>query len=248
MLSYAATDALQQMTIESLQSLAASEHPNDVRFNVVVLESNKALKLFQYPGTQTLYPEARFGYNRYCNIGAKHTSNPFVCFCNNDLHFHKGWATEILKVASARPEILSFGSLDPWLHQHYGITEQHELILGYEKMKHVTGWCFTVRREIFQTMGSFDEILEFWYVDDDYARTLAKHQIPHALVPASKVDHRSGQTIGSETVENKSRERLTSAQWIYYDYKWNHHSRIVYGIKLLRFHLGKFPGLRRIRA
>jgi GT2 family glycosyltransferase len=237
MLSYAATDALRQMTWDSLKTLAESEDPDRVRFHTVVLESNHSLKPYQYPGSMTLYPEVKFGYNRFCNLGVQCTSHPFVCLCNNDLRFHKLWATELLKAAVADPRALSFSPVDPWLHERYGVSEADGLIYGYERMKHVTGWCFMVRREIFQIIGPLDEKLEFWYVDDDYAQTLIKHRIPHVLVPTSKVDHLSGQTVGHSSIERDTRERLTSKQWLYYDYKWNHHSRVILGLKMVRFRL-----------
>jgi GT2 family glycosyltransferase len=233
MLSYAVTDALRQMTQNSLESLAASEAPNRVEFNTVVLESNRTLKPYQYPGTSTLYPEAKFGYNRFLNIGVRCTSNPFVCLCNNDLIFHREWATEILKAAAQHPKVLSFSPIDPWLHKQYGFTDEKGVVCGYEKMKHVTGWCFMVNRDIFNLIGPFDEKLEFWYVDDDYIRTLILHKVPHALVTRSKVDHLSGKTINCEELD-PHHDRLTSQQWLYYDYKWNHHSALVYSAKRLR--------------
>jgi GT2 family glycosyltransferase len=236
MLSYAATDALREMTRNSLESLAQSEAPDRIQFNIVVLESNKTLKPWQYPGTSTFYPEVKFGYNRFLNIGVRRTSNPFVCLCNNDLIFHRNWADEILKAAAQNPDVLSFSPIDPWLHKQYGLAHEGKIIRGYEKMKHVTGWCFVVKREIFEIIGPFDEKLEFWYVDDDYIKTLLLRKVPHALVTGSKVDHLSGKTIGSEPLAS-SRARLTSAQWLYYDYKWNHHSALIYSAKKLRLAL-----------
>ena len=243
MLSYAVTDALRQMTQNSLESLARSEDPNRIQFNAVVLESNKTLKPYQYSGASTLYPDARFGYNRFLNIGVRYTSNPFVCLCNNDLIFHKDWATEILKAVGHDPRVLSFSPVDPWLHRQYGLTDEERVIYGYEKMKHVTGWCFVVKREIFKIIGPFDEKLEFWYVDDDYIRTLILHKVTHALVTSSKVDHLSGKTISSDQL-NSDRHRLTRKQWLYYDYKWNHHSALIYAAKKLWLALRtciKFP-------
>jgi len=236
MLSYAATDALRRMTLKSLESLAQSETPDRIQFNTVVIESNKTLKPYHYPGTTTLYPDVKFGYNRYLNIGVRRTSNPFVCLCNNDLIFHAEWATEILKAAAQHSYVMSFSPVDPWLHKQYGLAGERRTVCGYEKMKHVTGWCFMVRREIFNVIGPFDEKLEFWYVDDDYIQTLIQHKIAHGLVTSSKVDHLSGKTIGSDPLE-ADRHRLTSKQWLYYDYKWNHHSALLYCAKRLRLAL-----------
>ncbi len=245
-LSYAANDALRIMTETAVTSLMSSEDPARVKFNVVIIESNASLEPFQYPHSRTLYPQASFGYNRFLNIGVRETQSDFVCLANNDLQFHRGWASAILAAADARRDVMSFSPMDPWLHEKLGFTELPEMILGYEKMKHFTGWCFVVRREIFEVISEFDERLEFWYVDDDYIETLRKHGLLHALVRDSKVDHLSGHTVSELSEEKKA--ALTSAQWLYYDYKWNHRSPILYALKKIRFRLGRALNRTRLQA
>ena len=75
----------------------ASENPKKIQFNVVVMESNNSLATFQYKNSITLYPRQKFGFHKYLNIGINLTTNPYICLCNNDLIFHNGWATEIMK-------------------------------------------------------------------------------------------------------------------------------------------------------
>jgi GT2 family glycosyltransferase len=230
-LSFAANDELRKVTERAIESLRVSESPDAVRFNVVVIESNRALVPFQYAGTTTLYPDGKFGYNRFLNIGIAATSGDFVCLANNDLVFREGWASAILSAAEERPDILSFSPVDPWLHDRYGLESMPKLVVGYEKMVHVTGWCLVVRRRIFDVIGKLDEKLEFWYVDDDYIRTLIAHDVVHALVRDSRVDHKSGETIRSDEVGEAQRKRLTRSQWLYFDFKWNHRSRLIYFVK-----------------
>jgi GT2 family glycosyltransferase len=236
-LSFAATAELRAMTERTLESLHNSEDSSKIQFNVLVIESNRSSQSYQYPGSRTIYPGVPFGYNRYLNIGLRETSAEFVCLANNDLTFHAGWATAILEVSESNPDILSFSPVDPWLHEKLGFSEMPPVVFGYEKMKHVTGWCFVIRRQLMEIIGEFDERLEFWYVDDDYSRTLESHRLRHALVRDSKVDHLSGETISE--LESKERARLTSAQWLYFDYKWNHRSRVLYALKRLVFAVRK---------
>jgi GT2 family glycosyltransferase len=236
-LSFAGTPELRAMTERTLESLYRSEEKSKVQFNALVIESNRALSPYQYPGSRTLYPATPFGYNRYLNIGVRQTKAAFVCLANNDLAFHPGWATAILEAANSHPDVLSFSPVDPWLHEQLGFSEMPAVVFGYEKMKHVTGWCFVIRRKLMDIIGEFDERLEFWYVDDDYSRTLESHGIRHALVRDAKVDHLSGETISA--IELKARTRLTNAQWLYYDYKWNHRSRALYTVKRVVFALRK---------
>jgi GT2 family glycosyltransferase len=239
-LSYAATPALEQMTRDTLASLYSSENEANVRFNTLVIESATRLEPYQYPGTKTIYPNETFGYNRFLNLGIRLTSSEFICLANNDLRFHEGWASGILDAADANPDVLSFSPMDPWLHAQMGVTDADGVIFGYEKMRHVTGWCLVVKRELVARVGALDEQLLFWYVDDDYIQTLRKFGIPHALVSVSKVDHLSGETIKDVEVGAKMRRRLTRDQWLYYDYKWNHQSRLLYRLKSI------LSGLRRL--
>ena len=206
-----------------------------------MVESNRKLAPYQYPGTVTIYPAEQFGYNRFLNVGLEHTSSEFICLANNDLKFLSGWATAILDASSAHPDVLSFSPVDPWLHKKFGLSEMPDVVFGYEKMKHVTGWCFVVRRGIFKRIGRFDENLSFWYVDDDYIETLLEHGVRHALVKRSQVFHLSGETISSREVSTPERTRLTREQWLYFDYKWNHRSRALYALKRLIFRLRSGP-------
>ena len=96
-LSYAKTDELKQITLDCVESLLSSEKSGNIVFEALVIESNKKMSPYQYPGTKTIYPDEVFGYNKYMNIGINMTHNAYVCMCNNDLIFHEGWATEILK-------------------------------------------------------------------------------------------------------------------------------------------------------
>ena len=68
-LSYAKNDHLKSLTQQTLDTLLASEAANEIKFNPIVIESEKSLKSYQFPGSTTLYPEEKFGYNRFMNIG-----------------------------------------------------------------------------------------------------------------------------------------------------------------------------------
>jgi len=236
-LSYAKNDSLKQTTLNCLESLVKSESQNHIQFNIIILESNKSLQPFRYPNCQTYYPKESFGYHKYLNLGIQLTKNTYICFCNNDLIFHHNWATEILKVFENNKEILSCSPQDPWLHKQFNINLNQQYIIGYEKMEHFTGWCFMVKRNIFNIIGLFDEKLTFWYCDDDFLNNIKRHQIKHALVTASHVDHKSGQTITSNSITVKKREDYTSKQWLYFDYKWNHNSIIVYKFKSMKYYI-----------
>lgn len=232
-LSYAHTPELRRTTEECLSTLIASEDPAKITFRPLVIESFDKCPDYDIGETSTLRPSEPFGYHRYLNIGLRATDAPYVCFCNNDLLFKPGWASAILEAASAHPDLMSFSPVDPWLHQQFkGFQLEGAIMRGYEKMKHFTGWCFLTRRALFDRIGEFDEQFEFWYCDDDVIKTYQHYGIGHALVIQSLVKHLGSATLAQ--VENKKEQhRLTDHQYLYFDYKWNHRSRIVYAIKYL---------------
>lgn len=235
-LSYAKTYKEQRITLGCVESLLASENANDVVFETLVIESNKKLKPYQYPGTQTIYPESEFGYNRYLNIGIKLTSSPYLCLCNNDLVFHKNWATEILKVFKESPRILSANPYCPKFSYNERIVNGDNVILRDETLDIngvLTGWCIFVRRAVFKITGLLDEQFTFWYADNDYDMTLRKYGVKHALIKSSLVTHLACQ---SHDLLMGKKDELTTGQRIVFDNKWHRNlvlMRLVKKIKSL---------------
>ena len=226
-LSYAKDESLKTLTLQTIETLLRSEDPEDVHFNVVVIESNKTLKPYQYENSATIYPDEKFGFHKYLNMGIKLTSNPYVCLCNNDLIFHKGWASEILKAMRNDPVMLSAVPYCPNFHKKNGFNESAPPLEGYFGV--LIGWCIFVKREIFEIIGMLDENLVFWYCDYDYSNTLEKHKVKNCLVPASVVTH-----LGSESITkvgSKEHKRLTQIPRFYFSYKWHHHSFIRYKLE-----------------
>lgn len=236
-LSFARTIELRSTTNHCLESLFASEDPAHVVFNVFVLESNRTAPPYGIGTTQTIYPTEPFGYNRYLNIGLRLCSNSYVAFCNNDLIFRKGWVSEMLKVAESNPDIMSFCAKDSWLHPQYpDLDLSQPFLLGREKMKYFTGWFFMIRRELIDRIGYFDDHFSFWYCDDDFIKVMEQNHIKNALVTQAVVDH-----LGSKTLmaldDKASYRRFTTKAWIYFDYKWNHRSKLIRLLKLARYSL-----------
>src|ERR1700761_6399027 len=122
-LSYAKNEYLKGLTAQTIETLLASEDPEKIQFNVLVIESEKTLKPYQFPNSSTIYPDQKFGFHKYLNIGIKTTDSPFVCLCNNDLIFHKNWATEMLNAMDNDPTILSAVPYCPNFHKKEGFAE-----------------------------------------------------------------------------------------------------------------------------
>lgn len=218
-LSYAKTEELKALTTQSIETLLLSEDPEKIRFNILVIESNKNLLPYQFEHSRTIYPEEKFGFHRYLNIGIKATANEYVCLCNNDLIFHKGWASEILRLMSIHPEIKS---VNPLCSDFEPTKKYHDSLVVHANKRNMfngilTGWCIFVKREIFNKIGLLDEQFEFWYADRDYGMTLLKYNISHALSIRSLVTHIGNQS--HNTLDLKF-DHFTEGQRIKYQKKW----------------------------
>jgi len=231
-LSYAKNTSLQAVTENAIASLQVSESADNVLFDILIIESNKSLKPFTYPGTTTIYPAGDFSFNKYLNIGLKSTTNEYICFCNNDLLFHPLWASTILKQFNADPELMSASPLCSIFHPSINILPNSGNHYGYGVRQEIAGWCFFTKRSLFNTIGLFDENFKFWFADGDYAKTLQKFNYKHALVTSSVVDHLDG--ISTAELDAKDKAALTSEQYWYFQYKWGHHNILLYFYRVLR--------------
>ena len=231
-LSYAKTDELKQTTLNCLESLLVSENAKEIHFEPLVIESNKTMQPFQYPGSKTIYPDTPFGYNKYMNIGIEMTNNIYVCLCNNDLVFHPGWASEILNAFDEHPELESANPFCDNFNYDKRIINGDNIIRRDENPDIsgiLTGWCIFVKRRLFNKIGMLDEQFVFWYADNDYDLTLRRYDVKHALVKASVVTHLA--CLSHDLLSDK-REELTSGQRSIFEQKWHKKSALK---KILSF-------------
>jgi GT2 family glycosyltransferase len=233
-LSYAKTSEFKQTTLNCIESLLSSENSEDIVFETLVIESNKALYPFQYPGSKTIYPDAAFGYNKYMNIGIEMTNNIYVCLCNNDLIFHKGWASEILKTFDECPEIESANPFCDNFNYDERIINGKNVIRRDQNLNIngiLTGWCIFVKRRLFNKIGMLDEQFVFWYADNDYDLTLRKFHVVHALVKSSVVTHLA--CLSHDLLSDK-RDELTTGQRVIFEQKWHKKSLLKKALSYLK--------------
>lgn len=228
-LSLAKNDHLKHLTEQTIATLLASEDPAQIKFNIVVLESNKDLAPFQFENTTTIYPKEKFNFNKYLNIGIRSTSNDYICLCNNDLIFHNNWASNILQAQKSQ-EIQCASTY--WKEYHHGernIAPNSPNLSGGRKI--FSGWCFLIRRSLLNKIGLFDERINFWYSDDDFCKVLEMNGIPNILVTTSEVTHVGGYSL--KNIDNNQKLKYTILPQLYFEYKWNHHSWLKYITKYI---------------
>lgn len=216
-ISDAKNDALKHLTAQTLNTLFASEE--NVTFYAYIIESSNADFSHVHKNVKTIHPTKEFGYHRYLNIGRKLGSSEYVCLCNNDLKFHKNWASNMInemernKLLSASPMSVDHNTAKFNLKQNSGV------LFGYEIAKHVAGWCIFQKRSIYSIIGDLDERFIFWYCDNDYSMTLKKNNIKHGLVTSSRVDHIVSKTLNTKT--KREFDLLTIKQENTFKSKWN---------------------------
>jgi GT2 family glycosyltransferase len=151
------------------------------------------------------------------NIGISLTKSPYLCLCNNDLRFHEGWASEIVKYMQTYSNLFSASPICSLLHPHIGIPLDDGMRWGYRVGYELAGWCLFIKRALFKQIGKLDENYIFSASDNDYSNTLRVCNIKHALITSSIVDHLRGKTLFTQN-DDRQGELLTLGT--YYFKKW----------------------------
>lgn len=192
-LSNTIDEDIYNINCQCFDSLIKSEEWNN-NLEIILIESNiNCNKSYPFPFIRTIKPDQTFNYHRFLNIGVQVSKGDFLAFCNNDIIFHKGWFSKIIKVKEANPEFNCFSPLDrnyPLMSKE-SLPEDKPFYIGWKNKKHFAAWCFVWERKVFNTIGEFDETFNFYSADDDELQTLHYFAIPNVLVTASEVSHLS---------------------------------------------------------
>jgi GT2 family glycosyltransferase len=237
-ISYAYDKQKRLLTEQTIKSLLDSESKDDFKFNIFVIESEINAEIYNHPNTITIKPKQKFGYHKYLNIGARIGKSEWIVLSNNDLIFKKGWATAIINAKRVDQEIHSFGTWCSKFHESKSVSKFPIVQYGYTNGIHITGWLIILTRKLYNQMNGLDENFHFWYCDDDYRMTIKQMGIKHALVTNSEVTHLTSQTT-IELNPEKYRQ-MTLIPNLYFDYKWNHRSYIVYILKRIFLYIKKY--------
>lgn len=192
-LSYTLDEEVYQMNCKCIDSLLKSEPWKEDELDILLIESNKHSN-YSYPSNvRVLTPKENFNFHRFFNIGLVEIIGDYIAFCNNDVIFMPGWWSAIKKVKENNPKFMCFSPLD----RSYPMMTDEEMpstkdyYIGWENKRHFAAWCFVWERKVFDIIGEFDEIFDFYSADDDELMTLRKYAISNVLVTASEVKHLS---------------------------------------------------------
>lgn len=213
------TKQLKEMTEYTLDTLYKSENENDVIFYTYIVETSNVDFSKLHKNIKMVKPNTPFGYHKYLNIGRINGNSEFVCLCNNDLEFHKNWASNIIKCMDDDSTLLSASPISNYPQiDKLNITINSGNYYGHKLWYNVSGWCIFQKREIYNIIGDLDENFIFWFCDNDYAEDLKHKNINHALITSSYVNHLVSKTLN--THDSKLKDELTFKQEQIFNKKW----------------------------
>lgn len=190
-LSDARSDDLREMTQRTVDTCIAGA--NSLPVGVTVLEQQP----IRYRGAATIHMPGRFHYNAFANHGARFGDADWIMVANNDLVFHDGWLHALLAA-----DHLVVSPRCPRAHPNVGSN-----ITGTQTGLHLAGWCFMIRRSLWELIGGFDEACSFWCSDDVVIEQVAAVGVLPMLVSASRVEH-----LGSVTLR-QTHDPLDELTW-----------------------------------
>lgn len=196
------TPDIYQTTLQCIESMIANANAERFTLAVTVVES-AAQPLSDYPQwINTIHPDEPFNFHRFLNIGIESASDAdWHLLCNNDLLFETDWLRQIEYALDEFPQLMSLSPLSPTCREQREFYEQRgerKVALGYTRRRELSGWCIMVARQAMQTTGPLDERFSFYFADDDYALTLRRFNILHALVTNSLVYHLEDRKISAQ--------------------------------------------------
>ena len=200
-----------EMNHTAITSLKESEP--DLDFRIIVVESNPKWQKFGEgygEGVEVFVPQYPFNFNHFNNLGMDRGKADWVLFSNNDVVFTEGCISRMLAAHEQNPEYASLCPTDPQSeHTPPGtFPEGVSAVPGYLVRVHFTGWCFLVKRSIFEKTGPFDHRFNYYFADDDFCMTLRRHNLRNAVVPKAVVTHLANVTSkkSSFSISDKFKE------------------------------------------
>ena len=197
------------------------------------LEVQKQTRVVRAPGP--------FNFSRLSNCGAAPATGEILLFLNNDIEATEGdWLRELVSHA-LRPEVGAVGARlwypDGTL-QHGGVVLGLGGVAGHafphlrrghggyfsrallqQNISAVTGACLAVRRELFQTLGAFDEVnLPISFNDIDLCLRLRAAGFRNVWTPYANLIHAESASRGHQPTPAEQMQFLREAA--YMQEKW----------------------------
>ncbi|MFC2025808.1 glycosyltransferase [Chloroflexota bacterium] len=172
--------------------------------------------LSTHPNLKIIHYDKQFNYQKMNNMGVQHASGNVFIFLNNDTEIiEPDWLEELVGWA----ERLKVGVVGTKLLRPDGKIQHAGIIIGlgghgshvfeggeegtygpfgssewYRDYQAVTGACMAVRREVFESLGGFDEAYQVGYGDIDLCLRAYDAGFRIFYTPYARVIHHEGAT------------------------------------------------------
>lgn len=156
--------------------------------NIIVIEQAKDVS---YTNATTYHKPEEFNFNRFANYGAMQGKAKWIMIANNDLEFTDNWLEKLLEP--------NHPVVSPYMPGDDRQEPVQDFDTGYGGISHFSGWCFMLKRKVWQELGGFNDGVNFWYSDSIVIFQLEILGIPPMLVKQAIVKHRVSQTLNDET-------------------------------------------------
>ena len=184
---------------------------------------------------QVIRNPENYGFAIACNQGAKAARGEFFLFLNNDTIPTEGWLNALVDEVERHPDVAVVGSkllYEDGTIQHAGVAFSRSWFSPYHIYKKfpadapvvnrrrefqcVTAACMLVRREVFESVGGFDDGYRNGFEDVDLCLKIGERGWKIVYQPKSVVYHLESQTPGRKAHERENSKRLL-ARW---GHKW----------------------------
>jgi len=188
-----------------------------------------------YPQVRLIRSESNLGFGAGNNLGAAQARGEYLAFLNPDTTVEPGWLEALIAVLESDPgiglatsKILQMDSPNKvsgcgnevhcsGLALGRGMGLDSDLFADMEELAAISGAAFAARRDVFESLGGFDDDF-FMYVEDtdlSFRTRLAGFRIVH--VPGSVVYHDYTLSFGPRKTFYQERNRylmlLKSLRW-----------------------------------
>lgn len=191
MLSKARDSRTRNMTQAAVDSCFYGS--NGLPVNIIVIEGGLS---YRYNHATTIFKRDKFNYNGFANIGASLGTAEWIMIANNDLTFRDGWLHNL--IAAGNDVVSPHEPNDP-RQKDIKCNEQ-----GDTCGTHFSGWCFMIKRSLWEQIGKFDEDVSFWCSDDVVIEQVKAAGVMPMIVKDSIVDHNVSMTLRTASSSEQS--------------------------------------------
>ena len=180
---YFANEGLIEMTARCLESLfnTTGDEPQEV----IVIDDGSPIPFGFVDDTnfvqrlETIHRENNGGYSAAANTGLYHATGDVLIVGNNDLVFTENWLEGLLW-----PLQEGFDISTVWTSDQKDIRLEKD-IEPFAKF----GSLFAMKREVYETLGGFDQQFRGYFTDVDYRKRAIEHGFTIGKNLACVVDH-----------------------------------------------------------